>query len=198
MHILAGGRHDPFNVFCVGSSPHDQKVFEYAIHNQWSHFDLRSNTEDVKSDVMSRVVHMPVSYRALLYAGACHAHFWNKSATRTTERDPELLRLKLEAIGAMRQAIQQSDEATEDVLIGVFMLAACDAGDRARRAPRSKVMGRKSLLYTGDSEFWVALAPEQNHLKVLYELLDQRGGARAMPSGVLRTAVILWVYTSIG
>ena len=146
---------------------------------------------------MSYAVHQPVSYYALVYAGACHEHFWNRSSTRTTDLDPELVKLKLQAIRALREAIQQQGDVTEDIILGTFMLAACDNGDRARRVPRGKVQGRKPLLYTNDTEFWSALDAERSHLKVFYDLLEKRGGIRTIRPGVIQTATFLYVLCAL-
>lgn len=197
LHILTAGVSDPFNSFCVNSPRDEQQILNHAIHGQWSLFAPTPKDEDltlVKQNVMSYAIHEPVSYYALLYAGACHKHFW-QSFTRKTNYDTELLRLKGHAIKALRKAIQQYDQATEDILIAALMLSAHDSGDRARRVPFGKVMRRKSLLYTLDAEFYCALDVEWKHLEVFYDLLERRGGIFAMRPGVMQTAAILYVST---
>lgn len=96
-HILAGGKLDPFNAFCVESAPSDQHIFDHAIHKQWPMFSLSQAPNElavVKQNVMSYAIYNPVSYYALLYAGACHMNFWQQSITRSSERNPKLLQLK--------------------------------------------------------------------------------------------------------
>lgn len=198
-HVLAGGRTDPFSAFCVDSSSHyEQYILDHAIHHQWSKFAPSQQPDDlvmVKQNVMSYAIHNPVSYHALLYAGACHIQFWEKSIYRTTECDPELIQLKVQAIRALRDAIQQPEHReVEDLLLATLLLAALDGADKARRRPLRKVQARKSLAFALDAEFWCTIDVEWKHLNTFYDLLHRRGGISSMRPGAMQASAILYVY----
>lgn len=149
----------------------------------------------VKQNVMSYAIYNPVSYYALLYAGACHMNFWQQSITKSSERNPKLLQLKIQAISALRLAIERfrADEL-EDLVIATLLLAVFDAGDKVRRRPHGKVQGRKSLIHALDAEFYVLLDVEWEHLKMFYHVLDNYGGVLYLRPGPLQTSAILYVY----
>lgn len=193
--ILPWTRVDPFDGFCVKSSPEDQRIFDHSIICQWSQFAPSQDSTElalVKKHVMSYVINNPVSYHSLLYAGACHRNFWEKSCVRSSEHDAELLWLKTRAIKAMREAIQQREvDVTDDLLIAALMLAVFDTGDKVKRRVFGKVQGRKALTYTLDAEFYAALDVEWRHLNVFYDLVERRGGILTMQPSALRTSAIL-------
>ena len=151
----------------------------------------------VKQNVMSYAIHNPVSYYALIYAGACHKHFWQQNHIRSPKGDPELLQFKADAISALRKAIQRfrSDEL-ENIVVATLLLAVFDAADKAQRYPHGKVQGRKMLVTALHAEFYSSLDVEEEHLKMFHHVLDRCGGISFMRPGPLQTSAILYVLES--
>lgn len=194
--VLAASRTDPFNIFCVDSSPRQhQQIFDHAINAQWSLFatsDKPSDLAVVKTEVMSHVIHSPVSYYTFLYAGACHRLFWKEGFERSPERTSELLVLKNKAIRAMRAAVQTGlSDPSDEVIMAMVLLAAHGTAENAQRRRLGKVQNRKSLVRTLEAEYWCALDTEGPHMDILVEMVQRRGGVRNIRPGVLLTAMYL-------
>lgn len=196
LNALAGGRADPFNIFCVDSSPpQHQQIFDHAVSAQWSLFATSQKPADltvVKTEVMSHVIHSPVSYYTFLYCGACHRLFWKEGFERSPGRTAELLILKNRAIRAMMEAVKTGlGEPSDEVIMAMVLLASHGKAETAQRRVLGKVQSRKSLVRTLEAEYWCALDTEGPHMDILAELVQRRGGVRNIRPGVLLTAMYL-------
>lgn len=193
---LGGGRADPFNIFCVDSSPpQHQQIFDHAVSAQWSLFATSQKEADltvVKTEVMSHVIHSPVSYYTFLYCGACHRLFWKEGFERSPGRTAELLMLKNKAIRAMMEAVKTGlGEPSDEVIMAMVLLASHGTAETAQRRVLGKVQNRKSLVRTLEAEYWCALDTEGPHMDILADLVQRRGGVRNIRPGVLLTAMYL-------
>lgn len=190
---VVGGRVDPFNSFSIGPAPvAHQRIFDYAIHCQWTHFAPTQQDSDlamVKKHVMTPILSSPVAYHSFLYSGACHAMFWSGSPIQHAE----LLRYKTQALHAMRAAIQSEGlDLTDETLFCMILLAAHGTADNFHRRVLGKVQGRKALMFTMDAEFYCALEIEWQHMEVFYQIMKRRE-LRAMSPGPLWTATAMLV-----
>jgi hypothetical protein len=193
---LSANKSDPFNIFCVDSSPRQhQRIFDHAINAQWALFATSEKPSDlavVKTEVMSHVIHSQVSYHTFLYAGACHNLFWKEGFERSPERTAELLVLKKNAIRAMMETVKTGlDEPSDEVIMAMVLLAAHGSAETAQRRRLGKVQSRKSLVRTLEAEYWCALDTEGPHMEILAEMVHRRGGVKNIRPGVLLTAMYL-------
>lgn len=196
---LAGGKVDHFNIFCVDSSPRQhQQIFDHAINAQWTVFAAsKSDLAIVKTDVMSHIIHTPVSYHVFLYAGACHRMYWKEGFNPSSERTTGLLILKNNAIRAMMEAVQPGfDNVSDEILIAMLLLAAHGSGETARRRKDNKVQSRKAQGRPYDNEFWCAMDTERPHMDMLAKMVRKRGVGNIRP-GPLLNALCLQVILPV-
>lgn len=92
----------------------------------------------------------------------------------------------------MLQALQDRDgEIPDSMLMGMLILSSHGSGESVRREPPSKLQSRKTLFRTLDTEYYGVLVPAVEHLKILYKLIEHRGGIWSIKSRTVMMGAVL-------
>lgn len=94
----------------------------------------------------------------------------------------------------MVQALQKKDrEITDELVISMVTLAAHGSGESVAREIRTKIQSRKTVatLKSRELEYYGALDPEVEHVQVLYQLIQRRGGLHTITSRAVLMATVL-------
>lgn len=94
----------------------------------------------------------------------------------------------------MVQALQKRNaEITDGIVISMVTLAAHGSGESVTREIPTKLHSRKrvALVKSGELEYYGALDPEVEHMQVLYQLIERRGGVHTIRSRTVMMATIL-------
>lgn len=94
----------------------------------------------------------------------------------------------------MVQTLQKSNcEISDELVISMVTLAAHGSGESVTRQLPTKLQLRKkpALLRDHELEYYGALDPEAEHVAVLYQLIQRRGGLHTISSRTVMMATIL-------
>lgn len=82
-------------------------------------------------------------------------------------------------------------EITDAMIISLVVLSAQGSGEYVRREKLGTVYSRKTLVRAMDTEYYGALDPGLEHLKVLYHMVQRRGGIHKIRSRAVQAATIM-------
>lgn len=93
----------------------------------------------------------------------------------------------------MVQALKRNSEITDEIVISMVTLAAHGSGDFIAREIQTQLQSRKSiaLLTSSELQYYGALDSEVEHVQVLYQLIQRRGGVQTIRSRTVLLATAL-------
>ena len=194
--LLGAGRLDPLNTYCAELPMHAHEMLDHALSYQWSVFTTSGQQDAisaVRHDVASSAMTRAVSLFTVIFAGASHLAYMRKHDGDKVNNTEMRLSFKTQAIRALAEDIRQNNgQVSDEVLLAMITLAAHGSGE----SPTGAVPDHRHDRKTASKAYYVGhysgLETGWAHLRMVYVLLEQRGGLQTIKLQGLAGAIQLY------
>ncbi|KIX94733.1 uncharacterized protein Z520_09423 [Fonsecaea multimorphosa CBS 102226] len=196
--LLGASRSDPFHTIGEkdGVVPlYVHEMLDHAISCHWLELCLSDGGgghNAARAEIMTSVIHSPVTWYTIVFAGATHNAY--QYGGRGTTKQNEQLRLayKTKAIRSLLDYIQENgDNVSEEALMGIITLASHGTGEVLKGHDSYKRQTLPFLSHLHDVDYYASMDTGMEHLNAVYAIVGRWGGLRKLQRRSL--AVIIQV-----